>query len=100
VDGHLGFSDGVHGRGYEWYIEFDVFGDVGGDIDISQAKVDVSWHHNEVIIRVSYTFPVVAKDFCSIESDWFGCLFVVVVVCWLWLVMIVSIKQGLVFRFY
>lgn len=68
VDGHFGFCDSVHGGGDEWGFEFDVFGEVGGDVHVVEAECYVAWHHNEVIVGVGYTCFVFDKHFSGCES--------------------------------
>ena len=68
LDGHLGLSDGVHGRRDKGCLELDVLGKLGGDVNLVEGKVDVAGHHNHIIVRVGDGGRVVAEDLFGRET--------------------------------
>ena len=68
LDGHLGLSDGVHGGRDEGCLELDVLGKLGGNINVVKGKVNVTGHHNHIVIGVGDRGRVVAEDLFGREA--------------------------------
>ena len=49
-------------------MKFDIFGELGGNVNIVETEVDMSWHHDEIVISVGYASFVIAKDFLCSKS--------------------------------
>mmetsp|Transcript_34767 Transcript_34767/g.102199 ORF Transcript_34767/g.102199 Transcript_34767/m.102199 type:complete len:501 (+) Transcript_34767:323-1825(+) len=68
LDGHLGFRDGVHRGRDEGGLQLDVLGELGGDVDLVQGKVNVAGHHDHIVIGVGDRGRVVAEDLLGREA--------------------------------
>lgn len=71
MDCHFSFGNCVHRRRNEWYLKFDIFGNLGGNINVVKTEVNMPWHHDEIIVSVGYAGLIIAKDFLRRITGYF-----------------------------
>ena len=54
-DRHLVFRYCVHWGRHKGSVQPDIAGQIRRDIDITDSEMDVSWHHNEIIVCIGNT---------------------------------------------
>lgn len=58
-------GNSIHGTGYKGCPQLDVARELGRNVHIVETESNVSWHHNEIIVRISNTARILDKDLGS-----------------------------------
>ena len=66
-DCHFVFGDSVHRGRNKWYSESDVTSKLRGKIDVAEGEMNVTRHHDDVVVSVGDASGILDKHLSSIE---------------------------------